>query len=168
MLLDAAELTAEVRHEACAFSPPRAHQLSQRPLRRRVDGLGQLGIRQPLIGHLHRLGQRQEVLEPDISLEPEAPLDRLERAKVPRQQTRIKRDLPLARPRTHSHSALDAAAVHVLADEFRQFSLADFNLGSAVYNARVTVKVVSGTGRVTAYGSAIDAITQDPTYIPAQ
>jgi hypothetical protein len=54
------------------------------------------------------------------------------------------------------------------ANEFRQFSLADFNLGSAVYNARVTVKVVSGNGRVTAYGSAIDLTTQDPTYVPAQ
>ena len=38
----------------------------------------------------------------------------------------------------------------------------------AVYNARVAVKVVSGEGRVTAYGSAIDQITQDPTYVPAQ
>jgi hypothetical protein len=54
------------------------------------------------------------------------------------------------------------------ANEFRQFSLADFNLGTAIYNARVTVKVVSGTGRVTAYGSAIDLTTQDPTYVPAQ
>ncbi len=53
-------------------------------------------------------------------------------------------------------------------NEFRQFSLADFNLGSAVYNARVTVKVISGSGRVTAYGSAIDLTTQDPTYVPAQ
>jgi hypothetical protein len=54
-------------------------------------------------------------------------------------------------------------------NEFRQFSLADFNLGpAAIYNARVTVKVVSGNGRVTAYGSAIDQVTQDPTYVPAQ
>ena len=53
--------------------------------------------------------------------------------------------------------------------EFRQFSLADFfDAGAAVYNARVTVKVIGGTGRVTAYGSAIDQITQDPTYVPAQ
>jgi hypothetical protein len=37
-----------------------------------------------------------------------------------------------------------------------------------VYNGRVTVKVISGEGKVTAYGSAIDAITQDPTYVPAQ
>ncbi|HEX8168968.1 MAG TPA: hypothetical protein VF824_00335 [Thermoanaerobaculia bacterium] len=54
------------------------------------------------------------------------------------------------------------------ANEFRQFSLNDFNFGTAVYNARVSVKVVGGSGRVTAYGSAIDEITQDPTYVPAQ
>lgn len=53
-------------------------------------------------------------------------------------------------------------------NEFRQISLADFfDAGAAVYNARVTVKVIAGTGRVTAYGSAIDVITQDPTYVPA-
>lgn len=53
-------------------------------------------------------------------------------------------------------------------NEFRQFSLAEFGIGNAVYNARVTVKVISGNGRVTTYGSVIDAITQDPTYVPAQ
>jgi hypothetical protein len=53
-------------------------------------------------------------------------------------------------------------------NEFQQFSLANFGLGNALYNARVTVKVVGGTGRVTAYASAIDQITQDPTYVPAQ
>lgn len=54
------------------------------------------------------------------------------------------------------------------ANEFRQFSLAEFNLGENVYNVRVAVKVLAGNGRVTAYGSAIDQITQDPTYVPAQ
>ena len=58
--------------------------------------------------------------------------------------------------------------IGLAANEFRQFSLADFGLGSALYNARVAVKVVAGTGKVTAYGSAIDLITQDPTYVPAQ
>ena len=53
-------------------------------------------------------------------------------------------------------------------NEYRQFGLAEFGLADAVYNGRVTVKVVSGEGRVTAYGSAIDQITQDPTYVPAQ
>lgn len=57
--------------------------------------------------------------------------------------------------------------IPLAANEYRQFSLNDFGLGS-VYNARVSVKVVSGSGRVTAYGSAIDQITQDPTYVPAQ
>jgi hypothetical protein len=52
-------------------------------------------------------------------------------------------------------------------NEFRQFSLDDFGLG-AVYNARVQIRVIEGNGRVTAYGSAIDRITQDPTYVPAQ
>jgi hypothetical protein len=54
-------------------------------------------------------------------------------------------------------------------NEFRQITLGPGGFGlDGVYNARVTVKVVSGNGRVTAYGSTIDAITQDPTYVPAQ
>jgi hypothetical protein len=54
------------------------------------------------------------------------------------------------------------------ANEYRQFGLVEFGLPDAVYNGRVTVKVVSGEGKVTAYGSAIDQITQDPTDVPAQ
>ncbi|HYC60119.1 MAG TPA: hypothetical protein VEK79_11200 [Thermoanaerobaculia bacterium] len=57
--------------------------------------------------------------------------------------------------------------VPLAANEFRQFGLRDLGLGS-VYNARVTVRVIEGTGRVTAYGSVIDELTQDPTYVPAQ
>ena len=53
------------------------------------------------------------------------------------------------------------------ANEFYQLSLANFGLPDAVYNGRVTVKVIEGNGRVTAYGSAIDEITADPTYVPA-
>jgi hypothetical protein len=52
-------------------------------------------------------------------------------------------------------------------NEFRQFSLDSFGLGT-LYNARVTVKVIGGTGKVTAYGSVIDQQTQDPTYVLAQ
>lgn len=37
-----------------------------------------------------------------------------------------------------------------------------------VYNGRVAVTVISGSGRVAAYGSVIDNRTQDPTYVPAQ
>jgi len=32
----------------------------------------------------------------------------------------------------------------------------------------MTVKVLSGTGRVTACASVIDSATQDPTYVPSQ
>ena len=39
---------------------------------------------------------------------------------------------------------------------------------SNTHNARVSVKVISGQGRVTAYAATIDQITQDPTFIPAQ
>lgn len=58
--------------------------------------------------------------------------------------------------------------IPLAANEFRQIGLVDFAVPEAVYNGRVTVKVIAGAGRVTAYGSAIDAITQDPTYVPAQ
>ncbi|HUP60799.1 MAG TPA: hypothetical protein VNA69_10315 [Thermoanaerobaculia bacterium] len=53
-------------------------------------------------------------------------------------------------------------------NEFRQFTVRDFGEADAVYNARVTVKVVGGTGKVTAHGSLIDAITNDPALIPPQ
>jgi hypothetical protein len=36
------------------------------------------------------------------------------------------------------------------------------------YNARISLRVVSGGGRVTGYASLIDNQTQDPTYVPAQ
>jgi hypothetical protein len=36
------------------------------------------------------------------------------------------------------------------------------------YNARVTVKVVSGAGAATAYASVTDKLTGDPMYVPAQ
>lgn len=64
--------------------------------------------------------------------------------------------------------ATATVTLELAANEFRQFSVADFQPSGAVYNGRVTVKVIGGGGRVTAYGSAIDEITQDPTYVPAQ
>jgi len=50
-------------------------------------------------------------------------------------------------------------------NQFVQFPMTVFNAGT-VYNGRVSVKVISGAGRVTAYGSIIDAQTGDPTYVP--
>ncbi|PYQ48106.1 MAG: hypothetical protein DMF59_17060 [Acidobacteria bacterium] len=37
-----------------------------------------------------------------------------------------------------------------------------------VYNARVTLTVVDGDGKISGYGSVIDQQTQDPTYVKAQ
>jgi hypothetical protein len=54
-------------------------------------------------------------------------------------------------------------------NEFRQLGsvLAQLNPGNT-YNARIIVTVTSGSGRVTAYGSVVDNLTSDPTYVPAQ
>ena len=57
--------------------------------------------------------------------------------------------------------------IPLAANQFYQIPLSSFGLGT-VYNGRVTVKVLSGTGRVTAYASVIDMTTQDPTYVPSQ
>ncbi len=39
---------------------------------------------------------------------------------------------------------------------------------SNVYNGRIAVTTVGGTGRAAAYGSVVDNRTQDPTYVPAK
>jgi hypothetical protein len=53
--------------------------------------------------------------------------------------------------------------------EFRQLGAVFTQLGlPVVYNGRVSVRVLSGTGRVSSYASVIDSRTEDPTYIPAQ
>ncbi|HVT01951.1 MAG TPA: hypothetical protein VHL58_01090 [Thermoanaerobaculia bacterium] len=36
------------------------------------------------------------------------------------------------------------------------------------FNVRMSVKVISGDGKVTAYGSVVDNKSEDPTYVPAQ
>ena len=53
-------------------------------------------------------------------------------------------------------------------NQFTQLSLAAFGLTDPIYNARVSVKTVDGDGKITAYGSLIDNVSQDPTYVPAQ
>ena len=52
--------------------------------------------------------------------------------------------------------------------EFRQLPILSSLGVGATYNARLTVRVVSGEGRVTGYASVIDRTTGDPTYILAQ
>lgn len=52
--------------------------------------------------------------------------------------------------------------------EARQIAiLHDVSIGN-IYNARISVRVTDGTGKVTAYASVVDQQTQAPTYIPAQ
>ena len=52
--------------------------------------------------------------------------------------------------------------------EPRQMALLrDLGIGN-VYNARISVRVIDGAGKVTAYASVVDQLTQAPTYIPAQ
>ncbi|MFZ2490215.1 MAG: hypothetical protein WA208_01900 [Thermoanaerobaculia bacterium] len=58
--------------------------------------------------------------------------------------------------------------VELAANEFRQIPVSAFGITDALYNVRAAVRVVDGNGRVTAYASAIDMVTQDPTYVPAQ
>jgi hypothetical protein len=55
-------------------------------------------------------------------------------------------------------------------NEFRQLGsiLASMYSGQNVYNARISVQVLSGAGRITAYGSVLDTQSKDPTYVPAQ
>jgi uncharacterized repeat protein (TIGR01451 family) len=59
--------------------------------------------------------------------------------------------------------------VQLQPNEFRQIGSLLRSVGlSDTYNARVSVRVIEGTGRVTAYASVIDMLTNDPTYVPAQ
>lgn len=58
---------------------------------------------------------------------------------------------------------------HLEGNQFNQLGSFFTTLGLGnTYNGRVAVSVVGGSGRVAAYGSVIDNLTQDPTYVPAQ
>jgi len=59
--------------------------------------------------------------------------------------------------------------VTLQANQFSQLTqvIRSMNL-TDVYNARITLRVISGEGKITAYGSVVDNQTQDPTFVPAQ
>lgn len=65
-----------------------------------------------------------------------------------------------------------APSIHVNLDGygFTQFNriLTSFLGTGTAFNGRVTIEVLSGEGRIAAYGSVIDNSTQDPTYVPGQ
>jgi Ig-like domain CHU_C associated len=55
------------------------------------------------------------------------------------------------------------------ASEFSQIGSIFSGMGfGSVYNGRISVRAVGGTGRVAAYGSVVDSRTADPTYVKAQ
>ncbi|HXH40420.1 MAG TPA: hypothetical protein VNN08_17450 [Thermoanaerobaculia bacterium] len=59
--------------------------------------------------------------------------------------------------------------IDLAANQFVQYPQLLKSMGlTNMYNARVTVKVISGQGRVAAYASVIDMQTNDPTFVPAQ
>jgi hypothetical protein len=64
---------------------------------------------------------------------------------------------------------ITATRVELQPNEFRQLNSILHSMDADdAYNARITVSVVGGAGRVAAYGSVIDNYTQDPTYVKAQ
>lgn len=69
---------------------------------------------------------------------------------------------PDSKVAAHYQTHLDAGQFNQLGSFFTQLGFGN------VYNGRVAVSVIGGTGKVAAYGSVIDALTQDPTYVPAQ
>jgi hypothetical protein len=76
--------------------------------------------------------------------------------------------ITLTTPDSKVSSALD---VPLGPYEFKQFGgVINSFLGAGLntYNARMSVQVISGTGRVTSYASVIDNFSTDPTYVPAQ
>jgi hypothetical protein len=71
---------------------------------------------------------------------------------------------------TAPDSRVSAKATRDLApNQFLQIGGILTNLGlPTTYNARITLRVIGGTGRISGYASLIDNRTQDPTYVPAQ
>lgn len=68
------------------------------------------------------------------------------------------------RLRMYRNNRVEVRDVPLKANEFVQFQ----PLPTPAYNARISVEVIEGSGRVTAYGSVIDNRSLDPTYVPAQ
>ena len=58
--------------------------------------------------------------------------------------------------------------VDLAPNDFQQFNVFRALGLDNIYNARVSIRVTDGGGRVTAYGSVVDMLTSDPTYVPAQ
>ena len=57
--------------------------------------------------------------------------------------------------------------VDLAPNDFQQFNVFRALGMENVYNARISIRVTDGDGRITAYGSVVDMLTSDPTYVPA-
>lgn len=53
-------------------------------------------------------------------------------------------------------------------NEFVQVPVSAFGVSTSIYNVRASISVVGGNGKVAAYGSLVDNLSSDPTYVPAQ
>jgi hypothetical protein len=62
-----------------------------------------------------------------------------------------------------------AVAIDLGPNEFRQIGRVFESLGiGKTYNGRVSMRVIEGQGRVAGYGSVVDNLTADPTFVPSQ
>ena len=62
-----------------------------------------------------------------------------------------------------------STTVDLAPNQFIQFNqLLKGMFGDDVYNARVTLRVIDGQGRVTGYASVVDMQTGDPSFVQAQ
>src|SRR5207244_6751133 len=63
-----------------------------------------------------------------------------------------------------------STTVDLAPNQFIQFNqlLKSVGFGDNVYNARVTLRVVEGQGRITGYASVVDMKTGDPTFLLGQ
>jgi hypothetical protein len=57
--------------------------------------------------------------------------------------------------------------VDLAPNDFQQFNVFRALGLENIYNARISIRVTDGDGRITAYGSVVDMQTSDPTYVPA-
>jgi len=75
-------------------------------------------------------------------------------------------EVAVFRPNSNTPSLVE---VKLEPNQFRQMNslLSSLGLGE-MFNARISVRAVSGEGRALAYGSLIDHKTGDPTFIPGQ
>ena len=130
----------------------------------RVDGGGTYGQFIPGLTPLEGLG-RTDRAQQVLQLEQSAQFrSNIGLAELTGNATSVKVFVHL--PDSKSTPSVD---VDLAPNEFRQLnSLIASVAPGQTYNARVTVQVTGGNGRVAAYASVLDNESKDPTYVPGQ